>query len=30
MKTQVRQGLFETNSSSVHSITICEDSDFKK
>ena len=23
MKTQIRQGVFETNSSSVHSITIC-------
>lgn len=30
MKTQIRNGLFETNSSSVHSITMCADSDFKK
>ena len=26
---QIRQGLFETNSSSTHSITICTDSEFE-
>lgn len=29
MKLQIRQGLFETNSSSVHSITICSDNEFQ-
>jgi hypothetical protein len=29
-KIQVRRGLFETNSSSMHSITMCDDSDFEK
>lgn len=29
-KIQVRKGLFETNSSSVHSIVMCSDSDFEK
>lgn len=29
-KIQVRRGLFETNSSSTHSITMCDDSDFEK
>lgn len=28
MKFQVRRGVFETNSSSVHSITMCSASDF--
>lgn len=28
MKVQVRRGLFETNSSSTHSITMCSESDF--
>ncbi len=30
MKFQVRRGVFETNSSSVHSITMCNKSDFDK
>ena len=30
MKRQVRRGVFETNSSSVHSITMCTKSDYKK
>lgn len=30
MKIQVRQGLFETNSSSVHSITMCMENDYEK
>lgn len=29
-KIQIRQGVFETNSSSTHSITMCESSSFKK
>ena len=29
-KIQVRKGLFETNSSSVHSLVMCSDSDFEK
>lgn len=29
MKIQIRQSVFETNSSSVHTITICDRSDFK-
>lgn len=27
---QVRQGIFETNSSSTHSLTMCTNSDFEK
>ena len=27
---QIRRGIFETNSSSTHSITMCSDSDFEK
>lgn len=27
---QIRQSLFETNSSSTHSLTMCTDSDFQK
>ena len=30
MKRQVRRGVFETNSSSVHSITMCTKSDYEK
>lgn len=30
MKRQVRRGVFETNSSSVHSLTICDADTFKK
>lgn len=30
MKRTVRRGVFETNSSSVHSITMCTDSEFDK
>lgn len=30
MKLSVRRGLFETNSSSVHSITMCSKSDYDK
>lgn len=30
MKRQVRRGVFETNSSSVHSITMCAKSDYEK
>ena len=30
MKRQVRRGVFETNSSSVHSITMCTGSDYDK
>ena len=30
MKRQVRRGVFETNSSSVHSITMCMKSDYDK
>lgn len=30
MKIQVRRNVFETNSSSVHSITMCSKDDFKK
>lgn len=30
MKTQVRNGLFETNSSSMHNITLCSGNDFDK
>ena len=27
---QIRRGIFETNSSSTHSITMCSDSDYEK
>ena len=30
MKKQIRRGVFETNSSSVHSLTLCMESDFDK
>lgn len=30
MKRQIRRGVFETNSSSVHSLTICDADTFKK
>lgn len=30
MRTQIRRGVFETNSSSVHSITICSEEEFNK
>ena len=30
MKRQIRRGVFETNSSSVHSITMCNQSDYEK
>lgn len=30
MKTQVRRGIFETNSSSVHSLTMCTADDYDK
>lgn len=30
MKIQIRRNVFETNSSSVHSITMCSKDDFKK
>lgn len=30
MKRQIRQGVFETNSSSVHSLTMCSAEDYKK
>ena len=30
MKRQVRRGVFETNSSSVHSITMCSDEEYDK
>lgn len=30
MKRQIRRGVFETNSSSVHSLTMCSDDDFQK
>lgn len=30
MKVQVRRGVFETNSSSVHSITMCSKEDYKR
>ena len=30
MNRQIRRGVFETNSSSVHSITMCMQSDFDK
>ena len=30
MKIQIRSSLFETNSSSIHSLTMCSDSDYEK
>lgn len=30
MKTTIRHGTFETNSSSVHSLTMCSESEWKK
>lgn len=30
MKRQIRQGVFETNSSSVHSLTMCSAEDYEK
>lgn len=30
MKRQIRRGVFETNSSSVHSLTMCTKSDYDK
>lgn len=30
MKRQIRRGVFETNSSSVHSLTMCTQSDYEK
>ena len=30
MKRQIRKGVFETNSSSTHSLTMCTKSDFEK
>ena len=30
MKVSVRQGVFETNSSSVHTLTMCSDSEYNK
>ena len=30
MKKQIRRGVFETNSSSVHSVTMCMESDYEK
>lgn len=30
MKKQIRRGVFETNSSSTHSITMCTSSDYNK
>lgn len=30
MKKQIRNGVFETNSSSVHSITLCTDTEYDK
>ena len=30
MKRQVRQGVFETNSSSTHSLTICTENEYDK
>lgn len=30
MKRQIRRGTFETNSSSVHSITMCSETDYDK
>ena len=30
MKKQIRRGVFETNSSSVHSLTMCMESDYDR
>lgn len=30
MKKQIRRGVFETNSSSVHSLTLCMESDYDR
>lgn len=30
MRKQIRRGVFETNSSSVHSITMCSDDEYKR
>ena len=30
MKRQIRRGVFETNSSSVHSLTMCMESDYDR
>lgn len=30
MKRQIRQGVFETNSSSTHSLTMCSENDYNK
>ena len=30
MKRQIRRGVFETNSSSVHSLTMCSGEEYKK
>lgn len=30
MKEVIRRGIFETNSSSVHSITMCSDDEYNK
>ena len=30
MKRQIRRGVFETNSSSVHTLTLCTKSDYEK
>lgn len=30
MKIQIRKGVFETNSSSVHTLTMCMDDDYQK
>lgn len=30
MKRQIRRGVFETNSSSVHSLTMCSDDEFQR
>ena len=30
MKIQIRRSLFETNSSSIHSLTMCSDTDYEK
>ena len=30
MKVQIRRGVFETNSSSVHSVSICDKTDYDR
>lgn len=30
MKRQIRRGVFETNSSSTHSLTMCSEEEFEK